>query len=250
MISAGYRPGYLQLPTNEIALSISIPVIALASQIEPQSLTAWDARLLSESQYLTLIITDLHGVYPAVRHDGYLVPQLRDLGRKNLQFHVGLTPRYKPDQETLLDILRSTELKEMTEEDPQLAEDMRLAESLQREEYSQLGTSDAQNPGNNTPFPNIRNITVLDAPVPLEPLNDAIVSDLLDNAPHHNFHFSLSESLELLFQDMFLPIIQLRLRYGIGWAAAELLLDHAKQAQQAPDLMYFDLVYVSSFLFV
>ncbi|KAK7682166.1 hypothetical protein QCA50_014753 [Cerrena zonata] len=138
VIAAGYQPGYTRLESKGIILSISIPIITLASQIEPRALMAWDSRLLSESQHLTLIIAGFHDVYPVLHHDGFLVPRLKDLGIKDLQFRVGLTPTYKADKDTLREILCRPDPVKVEEDDPQLVEDLRLAESLQCEEYSQL----------------------------------------------------------------------------------------------------------------
>lgn len=272
MIAAGYQPGYTQLESKGIVLSISIPVITLASQIEPRALMAWDSRLLSESQHLTLIIAGFHDVYPVLHNDGFLVPRLKELGIKDLQFRVGLTPTYKADKDTLREILCRPEPVKVEEDDPQLVEDLRLAESLQCEEYSQLDFLDAQatrrgqtNNNRSSSFPHASNVTVLDRPVPLEPFNgDTSLPNLWDapnsdtpqpqpevepeDTPKPKFHFSLSETLESLFQERFLQLVQLRLRYNIGWAAAELLIDHSERAQQRPEIVYFDIIYVSSLL--
>lgn len=240
-IAAGYQPGFTRLETNIVALSVSLPVIKLASSIEPRALMAWDTRLLSKSQHLTLVITGLHHKYPALDPDGCLDAHIRNLGTKNLQFRVGLTPRYKPDGSTLMEILRRPDLDKDLE-DPQLAEDLRLAENLQHEEYSQPEILDEQG-GSSV---SASNVPVMSNHVPLESLNggestipeEAENSEGVDVTSSSRFSFSLSESLELLFQERFLQTVQLRLRYGIGWSAAELLISRAERVQRKPESMY------------
>ena len=53
--------------------------------------------------------------------------------------------------------------------------------------------------------------------------------------------FSLSTSLNSALNDMFLPVLQLRLKYGIGWAGAELLHAEitARQITKAEALTIF-----------
>ena len=47
--------------------------------------------------------------------------------------------------------------------------------------------------------------------------------------------FSLSCSLESLLDHSFVRIIQMRLKYGLGWAGAETLVVESEQSQQTAD---------------
>lgn len=47
-----------------------------------------------------------------------------------------------------------------------------------------------------------------------------------------SFAFSLSSSLEALMNDCFLPVLALRIKHGIGWAAAEVLHSKLRRLRQ------------------
>lgn len=172
---------------------------------------------------------------------------------KNLKFRIGLTPRYKPDDDLLSEIFRHPEPDKLPE-DPQLAEDLELAEMLQREEHLQLEALDEHEVGNSAATRYPPNSAAMYNTAALETYNDGGPSDLVSENPEEpaqdtssrRFPFSLSESLELLFQERFLQTVQLRLCYGIGWAGAELLIARAERAQQRPEMMYDRILQVSS----
>ena len=84
-----------------------MPVISLASKIEPRALMAWDPRLLSKTQYFTMIISGMQQHYPFIQSNGAIVESLATRGMKNLQFHVGLTSDNKPSEDLLQKLLRN-----------------------------------------------------------------------------------------------------------------------------------------------
>ncbi|CAL1702918.1 unnamed protein product [Somion occarium] len=213
VVAAGYRPGLIRLGAEEIVLSVSIPVISLASDIEPRALMAWDSRMLSESHHLTLVISGMRNIYPVLQSDGTFVPNIAARGIQNLQFRVGLTSRYKPDKDLVLTLIRNYGLQAKDEElQPQLP-------PPPSHDYYLDGEEDESDEVPS--FPEA-------GPQPEE--ND-----------HPKFHFSLSTSLESLLHDRFLQAVQLRLKYKIGWAAAELLISRADQVQQRPEAIIHDL---------
>ncbi|KAK7678999.1 hypothetical protein QCA50_017943 [Cerrena zonata] len=130
IIAAGYRPNIIRLRDDEVVISVSIPVISLASTIEPRALMAWDSRLLSKSQYLTLIISGMQGIYPFTADDGTFLPNLAGRGVKNLQYHVGLTPQNKPDQNLILSLLRSFNVPTIDEIVLPSIKNIHIAESI------------------------------------------------------------------------------------------------------------------------
>lgn len=98
-VAAGYRPGMIYIPTCGMVVSMSIPVITLAQVIAPRALMAWDARLLSKNQHLTLLISGMCNTYPILQNDGTLSGNSTEL-----QFRVGLTSHYKPSKEYVTQI--------------------------------------------------------------------------------------------------------------------------------------------------
>ena len=216
---------------------------------------AWDARLLSESQHLTLMITGLHGVYPILDPEGHLDPQvIKDLEAResDLQFHVRLTSRYKPSRDTLEEILKT----HWESYDPQLADDLRLAEALQDEEYFQ-GSQPYQGADPYAPLPNARELvsTQQSEHITSESISDPPNADadavttteetaLQDDVkPDRSFDFILGNCLEDMLQKRFLRALQLRLLFQIGWAAADLLIDRA--GDDHPELIYLSMKEVS-----
>ena len=67
---------------------------------------------------------------------------------------------------------------------------------------------------------------------------EAIIPDqTMEDEVDESFSFSLSSSLEALMNDRFLDLLQIRIRYGFGWAAAEALLGEVYRTQgQAEDI--------------
>ncbi|OJT05220.1 hypothetical protein TRAPUB_3985 [Trametes pubescens] len=111
IVAHGYHPGFIRLGVDGFALSVALPAKSLADMISPRALVAWDKRLLSGSHYLTLLISGLRGVHPAVEPDGTLTRVV--VARSAApHFRVGLTPNYKPSNEDTAERLRKYGLKE------------------------------------------------------------------------------------------------------------------------------------------
>ena len=108
VVAAGYRPGILHVAFSDIVVSVSTPVINLVDVIPARALMAWDSRLLSKTHHLTLLISGIHSMYPVLRGDGTLI----DAATK-LQFRVGLTSRYKPNNGYVSGFTRTLHLKEL-----------------------------------------------------------------------------------------------------------------------------------------
>jgi ubiquitin-conjugating enzyme E2 Q len=169
---------------------------------------AWDRRLLSSSQHLTLLISGFHGLYPVLENDVSYTGSAQRLG-VSLGFKVGLSQRYKPGTEQALEIVRKHGLITHDAED-ELREQLEWAAQQQR-----LERSDDLNE---------------DEPMPAEPIpeeEEVVDKDRFDS-------FSLSSSLESLMDQTFLKIVQLRRKYGLGWAGAELLHSEIETSQR-PD---------------
>lgn len=184
---------------GELILSISMPVISLASKIEPRALMAWDPRLLSKTQYFTMIISGMQQHYPFIQSNGAIVESLATRGMKNLQFHVGLTSDNKPSEDLLQKLLRN--FASFKDTDEQVA-------SKEDDVNDDFGYD--------------------------------FVTEETDQKPNNEFSFALSTSLESLLCDRFLEILRLRLRYNLGWAAAETLVSCANQTQIPPDELFLD----------
>lgn len=91
----GYNPGILWTGSNRFILSVSLPVSDLFQRIVPHALLAWDRHFLEPGSHLTLLISGFIDVYPVLRQDGTLVPNLLPTGSL-LKFKVGFTQHYKP----------------------------------------------------------------------------------------------------------------------------------------------------------
>ncbi|OSX62557.1 hypothetical protein POSPLADRAFT_1046024 [Postia placenta MAD-698-R-SB12] len=194
IVAYGYRPGFVPIGIDEHVMSVSHPIIRLADDIPAHVLMAWDRRLLAQSQHLTLLVHGLRGVYPVLRGDGSLSPEAIARG-STPQFKVGMTPRYKPRKEDAVEATRVFGLRENQE--PQKEKD--LWASVDEDPDEKLDETDnAAEAARSTEFE----------------------------------HFSLSTSLETLLNDVFLPVLKLRLKYDLGWAGAEALLWEAERKQQ------------------
>jgi ubiquitin-conjugating enzyme E2 Q len=192
-VATGYRPGLLRFG-NDFALSVAFPVIKLARDISPQALMAWDRRLLSRSQYLTLLINGWKGVYPIIRSDGIFLEDFQRLGA-TLSFRVGLTKTYKPSKEHAVEEGRTFALVNDTVQD---------------------GT----------------------------PIRDAAeeCEDMFEGGETEDEEalekFSLSSSLESLLDNSLLKVVQLRRKFGLGWAGAETLLSKVEGLQTSPETVF------------
>ncbi|KAI0738313.1 hypothetical protein C8Q80DRAFT_1275827 [Daedaleopsis nitida] len=201
-----YCPGYIPFGVDDFALSVSVPVMSLAEMIPARALMAWDKRLLTRTQYFTLLISGARGVYPIVQPDGTLTQTAHFHGTA-LQFRVGLTSGYKPTQEEAADTIRKYGLKEEYEARP-----VEQAEIPAYVDDPYLDGDDQEPPDE-------------------EP---AIVDQTQEETTTGFRPFSLSSSLESLLNGHFLRLLQLRLQYGLGWAGAEVLLWESETTQQ-PD---------------
>ena len=189
-------------------MSVSLPVITLSNTIPPHALMAWDRRLLSCSQHLTLLISGFHGLYPVLESNVSYTSSAQRLA-VSLGFKVGLSQRYKPGTEQALEIVRKHGLITHEAED-EVRMQANWAAIQQRFERS----DDVDE----------------DEPMPAEaaPEEEEVV-----NVDEGRFDgFSLSSSLESLMDQSFLKIVQLRRRFGLGWAGAELLHSEIEISQR------------------
>ena len=209
----GYRPGIIHFGEDDFAISVSLPVIALADSIPPRALMAWDRRLLSKSQHLTLLISGFRGMYPPIDAGGNYDVSAQRSGTA-LTFKVGLTQKYKPGKEYAKgagrtfdlitqdaeDELRIQAEKTATMEDPDFYEDETCMEAGQ----------------------------TLPTPVAEESVEDEGCMD----------RFSLSGSLESLLDQALLKVIQLRKKFSLGWAGAEVLFMEIERSQLRADIVF------------
>lgn len=199
IVACDYRPGIVKFGVDDFSLSVSIPVIKLADDIPARALMAWDRRLLSRSQHLTLLISGLRGTYPFLSAEGALTKDAVSRGTA-LQFKVGLTCKYKPSKEHALEAKRTFGL---VEEDP-----------------DEVGWSAHDEP------------VVVDGGLgDNEPWDD----EDEDEDEGGLDSFSLSSSLESLLDHSLLRVIQTRLKFGLGWAGAELLVSESEKLQQTAE---------------
>ena len=152
-------------------------------------------------QYLTLLISGFRGSYPALSSTGQVAS-----GFAKIRFNVGLSDG-KPSREIVEAITRDFGLKEdeqyVPEPEPEIPE------------YDE-DDPDTWDLPEKEPTPE------------LEPTND----------PGRFDKFSLSTSLNSLLNDSLIPVIQLRLRFGIGWAGAEVLLAEQTEKQIPAEQAY------------
>lgn len=68
---------------------------------------------------------------------------------------------------------------------------------------------------------------------------EAVEDEEEEHREEEGFRFSMSASLESLLDDRFLDLLQLRLKYSISWAAAEVLLSKVHRLQRsAEDILH------------
>lgn len=205
MVAAGYRPGFIRFGVDDFSLSISIPVITLVNDIPARALMAWDRRLLSRTQNLTLLISGLRGTYPPLAPDGTYSKDAIARGT-NIQFKVGLTKRYKPGKEHALEAKRNFGLVDEEKAQTKTPTAEELFMSIDPDKFS---------------FDD-------------EALQDVVMDEEEDDDGRFD-KFSLSSSLESLLDQSLLRVVQFRLKYGLGWAGAEALLAETERLQQTTD---------------
>ncbi|KAF9788386.1 hypothetical protein BJ322DRAFT_1002310 [Thelephora terrestris] len=202
-IAHDYRPGLIRMGEDRFLISVSLPIVQLARRIPLRVLSAWDKRLLARTQHLTLLISGLGREYPILDSDGEYRREAKNAG-VDLSFNVGLCQRYKPSKDQALELVRKHGLKNVEEHIQQPPE--------------LLGTDDededdAQQERVSTPEPE-------------------------EMDPGHLERFSLSTSLESVLQNLFLPVLRLRVKYNLGWAGAETLLADVETLQQSPEMLF------------
>lgn len=173
---------------------------------------AWDRRLLARTQHLTLVISGLRGTYPILKPDGSYEEDAMRHGA-SLSFKVGLTQRYKPSKEHATELVRNFGLV-VTEEDAST----KAAEELLEEQmliYDENGE----------PLDDFHSL-----PVQREPEEE--------NDPGRFERFSLSASLESLLENRFMRVLQLRIKFKLGWAGAEMLLAQVETLQRVADELH------------
>ncbi|KAH9929262.1 uncharacterized protein B0H18DRAFT_1084285 [Fomitopsis serialis] len=197
VVAYGYRPGFIPFGVDDFVLSVSIPIIRLARDIPARALMAWDRRLLSRTQHLTLLVTGLRGTYPVLQADGTVRSDAAMRGISP-QFRIGLTPIYKPQKEHVAAVVRVFGLKEQPSDAPPAKE-------------------------------------LFDEPLSDDEGDIALPSDEEPAVEESTFQpFSLSASLETLLNQRFLRVVQLRLEHELGWAGAEILAWEAEKLQKKP----------------
>jgi ubiquitin-conjugating enzyme E2 Q len=165
---------------------------------------AWDRRLLSQSQHLTLLISGFRGVYPPTSPDGTYAGPAHNLGAA-LTFKVGLTKKYKPGKEYAKDAGRTFGLITMDAE-----EELRI----QAEKDAAMEDINYDD----EPFAEVQ-------PPP-------VLAEEEEEEDDGRFdRFSLSGSLESLLDQALLKVIQLRRKFGVGWAGAEVIHSEMERSQ-------------------
>jgi ubiquitin-conjugating enzyme E2 Q len=127
----------------------------------------------------------------------------------SLGFKVGLSQRYKPGTEQALETVRKHGLITHDAEDEVLMQ-ANLAAMQQRYERSDDIDEDEPTPAEAAP----------------------VEEEVVDVDEGRFDVFSLSSSLESLMDQSFLKIVQLRRRFGLGWAGAELLHSEIEISQR------------------
>ncbi|KAJ7579700.1 hypothetical protein C8J56DRAFT_963387, partial [Mycena floridula] len=202
-VGTGYRPGIIRFGGDDFCLTVSVPVVSLADSIPPRALVAWDRRLLSKFQHLTLLISGLRGIYPLLKPDGTLVSAAQSSGVQ-LSFKVGLSGQYKPSKENAQEACRNFGL---------IGED---AEDILRQQAEKAAAEQAM-------------------------FDDPDASGIIEDVPEEDDdegrfdRFSLSGSLESLLNQVFLKVVHIRRTYGLGWAGAELVYSLMEKHQQSSE---------------
>ncbi|KAF9047184.1 hypothetical protein BDZ89DRAFT_1089351 [Hymenopellis radicata] len=214
VVATGYRPGILKFGADDFCLSVSVPVITLSDSIPPQALMAWDRRLLSRSQHLVLLISGLRGIYPAISSDGVYTPAAKNASVQ-LKFQVGLSGRYKPSELNAKEAVRKYGLVLQDAEDELRIQEEKAAAAAAFAEWDPDAEED---------------------PTMIVPPTFTAAEEDEDDGRFDKF--SLSSSFESLLDQNFLKVVQLRRKFGLGWAGAEVLHAQAEQSQMAPTDVY------------
>lgn len=204
VLAHDYRPGLIRLGEDRFLISVSLPIVQLARSIPLRVLSAWDKRLLARTQHLTLLISGLGREYPILESDGEYRLEAKNAG-VDLSFKVGLCQRYKPSKDQALELVRKHGLQTIGEPIQPPSEAL----------YTDDEDVEDDIQGEQTPVP-----------------------ELEETDPGHLERFSLSTSLESVLQNLFLPVLRLRLKYQLGWAGAETLLADVETLQQSPDILF------------
>ena len=175
------------------------------------SLAAWDRRLLLPDQHLTLLISGFRGSYPPLTETGQVLS-----GFAKIRFNVGLSDG-KPDKDIVGTATRDFGL---VEEDKLIPEPEPEPVILEYDENDPDTWDIAEKEP--TPEPEIT------------------------HDPGRFDRFSLSTSLNSLLNDSLITLIQLRLRFGIGWAGAEVLLAEQSAKQISAEQAYNNIDYLVS----
>jgi ubiquitin-conjugating enzyme E2 Q len=183
IVANGFRPGLVRFGSNDFVVIASLPLVKFP--VPPTALAAWDGRLISPDLHLTLLISGFRGAYPPLNEQGHVASAFA-----KLRFNVGLSVG-KPSKEAVEAVTRDFAMKE--------------------EEIFVPDPPGPELPEWDEDDPDTWVIPQEKPPTP-EPID-----------PGRFERFSLTTSLNSALNDMFLPVLQLRLKYGIGWAGAELL---------------------------
>ncbi|KAJ4466482.1 hypothetical protein C8J55DRAFT_527332 [Lentinula edodes] len=201
IVARGYRPGLIRFSGDDFCISVSLSVIKLAESVPPRALNAWDRRLLSKTQHLVLLISGFRGVYPPSDSDA-----------TKLKFHVGLSGIHKPSKEHAKDACRNFVLITNDAEDElRLAREKAVAEAAMMNDF-EMDEEDSDADPNPATKPEIEE-------------EEEDVPDRFDK-------FSLSGSLDSLMNHQFAKLVNMRRKYGLGWAGAERLLSEAEKSQK------------------
>jgi len=201
IVANSFRPGLVRFGSNDFVVITSLPLVRFP--VPPTALAAWDGRLISPDMHLTLLISGFRGAYPPLNEQGHVASAFA-----KLRFNVGLSAG-KPSKEAVEAVTRDFAMKE--------------------EEVFVPDPPAPEIPEWDEDDPETWVIPPEKPPTP-EPVD-----------PGRFERFSLSTSLNSALNDMFLPVLQLRLKYGIGWAGAELLHAEitARQITEADALSIF-----------
>ncbi|EIW74242.1 hypothetical protein CONPUDRAFT_85969 [Coniophora puteana RWD-64-598 SS2] len=216
-LAASYRPGLLRTTSahSSLSLSVSLPLSALSHAIPAHALLAWDRRLLTPRAHLVLVISGMHGVYPPLDpRTAAQTEEARKRGAK-MRFVVGLVRggAYKPAAEAVTGALRTFGLKAPAAPTAQAQYgDGVVDASLLLPDEDGFGAPNGKQG------------------------EEAEEEGEEDGGKIHKM--SLSASLERLLETHLVPILQLRKRFGLGWAGAEQLHDAATTGQRDAGEVY------------
>lgn len=168
---------------------------------------AWDRRLLSRSQHLTLLISGLRGIYPLISSDGTLSDAAQRAGIQ-VKFKVGLCGRYKPTKEHAQEASRNFGLIVQDAEDELRLQAEKLAAQIPAVDEWDDQTFDEIPP---------------------------VVVEEEEEDEGRFERFSLSSSLETLMDQAFFKLVQYRRKFKLGWAGAEALYAEVEKNQRKPE---------------